>query len=113
LFSPLQKLNLRKKCDFIASNPPYVSEEEWVGLPQEIKSYEPKKALVAGDTGLEMLQKIIKDSRSFLKPEGYLILEIGENQRKEVNSFFNSGWKRVGFSKDLRGIPRVVTAQKN
>lgn len=113
LFSPLQKLKLKRKCDFIVSNPPYVSEKEWVELPQEIKGHEPKKALVAGDTGLEALQKIIKDSRSFLKPEGYLILEIGESQRKEVNSFFNSGWKRVGFSKDLRGIPRVVTAQKN
>ncbi|NIM91402.1 MAG: peptide chain release factor N(5)-glutamine methyltransferase [Candidatus Aminicenantes bacterium] len=112
LFAPLKKLNLKRKCDFIVSNPPYVSENEWAELPQEIKGYEPKKALVAGYTGLEMLQKIIKDSRSFLKSEGYLILEIGENQRKEVNSFFNSGWKRVAFSKDLSGIPRVVTAQK-
>jgi release factor glutamine methyltransferase len=113
LFSPLQKLNLKRKCDFIVSNPPYVSEKEWVELPQEIRGHEPKKALVAGDTGLEVLQKIIRDSRSFLKPEGYLILEIGESQRKEVDSFFNSGWKKAAFSKDLRGIPRVVTAQKN
>ena len=113
LFSPLQKMKIKRKCDFIVSNPPYVSEKEWVELPQEIKGHEPKKALVAGDTGLEVLQKIIKDSRSFLKPKGFLVLEIGEGQRKEVNSFFNSGWKRIAFSKDLVGIPRVLTAQKD
>jgi len=113
LFSPLQKLNLKRKCDFIVSNPPYVSEKEWVELPQEIKGHEPKKALVAGDTGLEVIEKIIQDSLPFLKPKGFLVLEIGEGQRKEVNSFFNSGWSRVAYSKDLSGIPRVVAAQKN
>jgi release factor glutamine methyltransferase len=113
LFSPLQKLKLKRKCDFIVSNPPYVSEEEWAAFPQEIKGHEPKRALVAGDTGLEVIQKIIQGSRSFLKPKGFLVLEIGEGQRKEVNSFFNSGWKRAAYSKDLSGIPRVVTAQKN
>jgi len=113
LFSPLQKLKLKRKCDFIVSNPPYVSEKEWAAFPQEIKGHEPKRALVAGDTGLEVTQKIIQGSRSFLKPKGFLVLEIGEGQRKEVNSFFNSGWKRVAYSKDLSGISRVVTAQKN
>jgi release factor glutamine methyltransferase len=113
LFSPLQKLNLKRKCDFIVSNPPYVSEEEWTELPREIRYHEPKKALVAGETGLEVLQKIIQGSLPFLKPKGFLVLEIGEGQRKEVNPFFNSGWKRVAYSKDLSGISRVVTAQKN
>jgi release factor glutamine methyltransferase len=113
LFSPLQKLKMKRKCDFIVSNPPYVSEKEWVELPQEIKGHEPKKALVAGDTGLEVIEKIIQDSLPFLKPKGFLVLEIGEGQRKEVNSFFNSGWSRVAYSKDLSGIPRVVAAQKN
>jgi len=113
LFSPLQKLNLKRKCDFILSNPPYVSENEWAGLPQEIKYHEPKKALVAGDKGLEVHQKIIQGSLPFLKPKGFLVLEIGEGQRKEVSAFFNSGWKKVAYSNDLSGIPRVVKAQKN
>ena len=113
LFSPLQKLKLKRKCDFIVSNPPYVSEEEWAELDPEIKYHEPKKALVAGDRGLEVIQKIIQGSLSFLKPKGFLVLEIGEGQKNEVNSLFNSGWERVVYAKDLRGISRIVQAQKN
>ena len=113
LFSPLQKLNLKRKCDFIVSNPPYVSEEEWIELPREIRYHEPKKALVAGETGLEVLHKIIQGSLPFLKPKGFLVLEIGAGQREGVDPFFNSGWQRVAYSKDHSGISRVVTAQKN
>jgi len=113
LFSPLRKLNLKRKCDFIVSNPPYVSEEEWEGLPSEIKYHEPKKALVAGKAGLEILEKIIRGSPAFLKPGGFLVLEIGEGQRVSVEAFFDSKWKKIACYNDLNGIPRIVVAQQN
>jgi release factor glutamine methyltransferase len=113
LFSPLQRLNLERKCDFIVSNPPYVSEREWEGLSPQIKYHEPKKALVAGETGLEVLEKIIRGSPVFLKPGGFLVLEIGEGQRGSVEAFFDSKWKKITCTKDLNGIPRIVVAQQN
>lgn len=112
-FSPLQKLNLKRKCDFIVSNPPYVSEEEWEELSPEIKDHEPKKALVAGKAGLEILEKIIRGSPAFLKPGGFLVLEIGDDQRVSVEAFFDSKWKKIACYNDLNGIPRILVAQQN
>jgi len=111
LFSPLRKLNLKGRCDFIVSNPPYVSEEDWTALPAEIKNHEPKKALVPGKTGLEIIKKIIQGCSFFLKPGGFLLLEIGEGKKEKVASFFNSGWEKIWFYNDLSGIPRVVAAK--
>ena len=112
LFSPLEKHKLQKKCDFIVSNPPYVSESEWEKLSREIKNHEPKKAVVAGKTGLEFITKIIKDAPRFLSPGAHLIFEIGEGQKKDVLSLFNSRWQDVKCHDDFSRIPRVVTAQK-
>ena len=112
LFSPLEKLDFKRKCDFIVSNPPYVSESEWAELSQQIKNHEPKKAVVAGVTGLEFIQKLIHGAPPFLRPGGYLLVEIGEGQKESVLSFFDSGWKQVESFDDLAHIPRIITAQK-
>jgi len=110
LFSPLRRLKLEKKCDFIVSNPPYVSEQEWAKLAEEIRNHEPKKALVPGKTGLEIIKDLIKGSPRFLKSRGYLVFEIGEGQKKRVLSLFNSNWSKISCFNDLNGIPRVVVA---
>lgn len=112
LFSPLKKLDLREKCDLIVSNPPYVSEKEWEGLDQEIRDHEPKKALVAGQTGLEFIKKLIRGAPSFLKTNGHLLLEIGEGQLREILALFDARWNEVTSFNDLRGIPRVVLAKR-
>jgi release factor glutamine methyltransferase len=111
LFSHLRRLKLEKKCDFIVSNPPYVSEQEWEELAEEIKNHEPKKALVPGETGLEIIKDLIKGSPRFLKAGGYLVFEIGEGQKKRALSLFNSNWSKVSCFNDLNGIPRVVVAR--
>lgn len=111
LFSPLRRFRLMNKCDFIVSNPPYVSEKEWTNLSGEIRNHEPKKALVAGETGLEVIKELIKGSPRFLKNGGYLVFEIGESQEKKVLSFFNSSWEEVRSFNDLTQIPRVIVAR--
>ncbi|NIM58947.1 MAG: peptide chain release factor N(5)-glutamine methyltransferase [Candidatus Aminicenantes bacterium] len=110
LFSALKKLRLEWKCDFIVSNPPYVSEEEWPKLNAEIRDHEPKSALVAGKTGLEVINKLVQRAPSYLKPGGYLLVEIGNGQRDKILSFFDfsSVWEEVNFFKDLNGISRVA-----
>jgi release factor glutamine methyltransferase len=113
LFEPLEKLRLQEKCDMIVSNPPYVSESEWPLLQDDIRLYEPEDALVAGRTGLEFIQSLIEGSPSFLKPGGYLCLEIGHGQKEKSLSLFGDNWGAVHSYNDLSGIPRVITAQLN
>jgi release factor glutamine methyltransferase len=114
LFSPLKRLRLDRQCDFIVSNPPYISEEEWATLPREIKDHEPKKALVAGMTGLEAIEELVRGAPGYLKPGGYLLVEIGHSQKERVKSFFDSDseWKEAIFFKDLNGIDRVAEAKR-
>jgi len=110
LFSSLKKLRLKGKCDFIASNPPYISCLEWEGLPQEIKDFEPKQALVAGETGLEVIERLISEAQAYLKPGGYLIFEIGSGQKDDTLKLFGKNWNDVECLDDLSGIPRVIAA---
>lgn len=111
LYFPLRRMGLKEKCDFIVSNPPYVSELEWEHLQPEIKNNEPKEALVAGKTGMEFIEKLIKEAPFFLKSGGYLSLEMGYNQEESVLGLWGKEWKNIRITKDFQGIPRVVTAR--
>lgn len=110
LFPTLKRLHLEGKCDFIVSNPPYVSEEEWAQLDIEIRNHEPKNALVAGKSGLEVINKLVQGAPPYLRRGGRLLIEIGLGQKDKVLSLFdsNSSWEEVNFFKDLSGILRVV-----
>lgn len=110
-FTPLKKLGLQKKCDFIVSNPPYIPEKEWETLPEEIKNHEPRRALVAGESGFEVIKNLIQQAPDFIKPGGYFCLEMGWNQKEKVLSFFGDDWQDPQWFSDLNGIPRVVAAQ--
>jgi release factor glutamine methyltransferase len=113
LFSALKRLRLEGKCDFIVSNPPYIAEEEWVELEAEIRDHEPKSSLVAGKTGLEVINKLIQGASSYLKPGGFLLFEIGAGQKDKVQLFFdaNPSWGKANFLKDLNGISRVAVGR--
>lgn len=112
LFEPLKKKGLNDKFDFILSNPPYVSREEWKTLPKEIRLYEPKNSLVSGESGLNFFQKMISSAFIFLKPGGHLVFEIGYGQKEKILDLFKGQWKEIKCYDDLSGIPRVVSAEK-
>jgi release factor glutamine methyltransferase len=96
--------------DFVVSNPPYVgkSEEEQVQL--EVRKYEPRSAVFAGDTGLEVIERLIPQAAESLKPGGWLVMEISGSIAEPVRQLL-AGWNDVQLMKDLQGIPRVVSAQ--
>jgi len=112
LFEPLEELQLQEKCDFVVSNPPYVSENEWWSLQEEIVKHEPKMALVAGEGGLEFIEKLIEGAPTFLKPGGYLCFEIGFGQREKVLPLFGDKWDDPQCFDDPSGIPRLITARQ-
>ena len=104
LFEPF----LGQKCDFFVCNPPYVNEAEFGALDPEVKDWEPKMALVAGPTGLEFYERIARELKSHLNPDGLAWLEIGTGQGKDVKYLFESeGWK-CRYEKDWSGHDRFV-----
>jgi release factor glutamine methyltransferase len=110
LFSAFRKTGL--SFDFVVSNPPYVSKRDWEGLPPEIREFEPRRALLAGESGLELIQRLVRQARTFLKPGGYLIFEIGDGQRDDVLALFGRRWTEIETAWDLAGKPRVITARR-
>ena len=91
---------LKGKVDIIAANPPYVGGEDVGRLPVEVWEHEPRRALVAGKTGLEVIERIIAGAGEWLKEGGHLLMEIGEGQGKAVRELVG---KTEGF-----GPPRLV-----
>lgn len=98
--------------DIIVSNPPYVSEDEYAGLADGVRLYEPKAALLAGD-GLKFYRIIAAESIKHINPGGALVLEIGAGQLESVTALLNSGgFKRIQSSRDYEGRDRIVFAFK-
>ena len=113
LFSPLEKLNSNLAVDFVVSNPPYVKSRDLVQLPPEIKK-EPLSALEGGNEGLDFYQRIIPEALKYLINGGYLIMEIGDYQRKAVMNLIKKEkqFYPPRLVKDYAGLDRVVMAQK-
>ncbi len=97
--------------DFIVSNPPYVGESEVDQVQLEVRKFEPRNAVFAGPTGVEVIARLIPQAHAALKPGGWLVMEIGGSLADEVTALLNS-WQNVAIRPDLQSIPRVVRAQK-
>ena len=101
-----------EKFDLIVSNPPYVPGEDFETLQLEVRDFEPQIALTDGENGLTIIEKIISDAPEFLKPDCYLLMEIGFNQSFKVKEMFDEKiWQTVEFLPDLQGIPRMTKAR--
>jgi ribosomal protein L3 glutamine methyltransferase len=69
-----------KRYDFIVSNPPYVTEQEYAALPPEY-GHEPALGLRAGDDGLDFALRILASAAEHLNDDGVLIVEVGESEK--------------------------------
>ncbi|MFZ5979850.1 MAG: peptide chain release factor N(5)-glutamine methyltransferase [Candidatus Zixiibacteriota bacterium] len=98
-----------ERFDIILSNPPYISDEDYRGLPPEVLA-DPKIALVAGELGLDVIDKIISRAPDFLKTDGRLMFEIGYNQAARVAQLTeqDSRYRAIDIVRDLNDIDRVV-----
>ena len=97
--------------DFIVSNPPYVGESEEDQVQLEVRKFEPRNAVFAGPTGLEVIERLIPQAHTALKPGGWLVLEISGTIAARVEGLLK-GWSDVQIRADLQSIPRVAQAQK-
>jgi release factor glutamine methyltransferase len=103
-----------KQFDLIVSNPPYIVTDVISKLAPTVARFEPRLALDGGPSGTEVISRLIKETKSHLMPDGYLLLEIGADQGKTVPALINEcgGYATIAVLPDHAGLPRVVKAQR-
>jgi release factor glutamine methyltransferase len=101
----------QRSFDFIVSNPPYVGESEEDSVQLEVRKFEPRNAVFAGPTGLEVIERLISQAHVKLSSGGWLVFEISGTIADRVLGLLPD-WEEVAIQKDLQGIARVATARK-
>ena len=101
--------------DFVVSNPPYVSESEFLQLEKSVREHEPRMALVSGATGTEIIERLASQAADKLVENGWFICELSPMIADQVESHLNgtSQWSSVSIVKDLARLKRIVVAQRN
>ena len=102
--------SLRGDVDLIVTNPPYVSDSEWLKLPLEVRDYEPRLALAAGD-GLHIFRCLASEAPSWLAPDGVLVAEIGDRQGAKIRWAFRDPPWEASVLPDLTGRDRFLIAR--
>ncbi len=106
LFEDLQPA----KYDIIIANPPYVDAEDMAVLPAEYR-HEPRRALEAGDDGLDLVRLIIEQSRAYLAESGILVVEVGNSQPAVERAFPGISFLWLEFSYGGQGVFLLTAAQ--
>ncbi len=99
-----------QKFDLIISNPPYIPSADIAGLAPEVGRYEPLQALDGGADGLDIIKKMIHDAPDVLKKHGFLMIEIGYDQKDRVAQIVcdDGRYTDLVFIRDYSGHDRVA-----
>ncbi len=98
--------------DLIVSNPPYIPSADIASLQEEVRQFDPARALDGGEDGYDFYRHIFGHARNFLSENGQVIVEVGIGQAQFVSTLaVEGGFSEVIVIKDLNGIDRVVIAE--
>jgi release factor glutamine methyltransferase len=99
--------------DLIISNPPYISPILAPTLSAEVLHHEPASALFAADDGFEMIRRLIQQAAMALKPDGFLLIEVGSGMAKTVAGWVlvQSHFTVLSVWHDYAGHERFLTLQ--
>lgn len=101
------------KFDFIISNPPYLSSAEMAGIPEEVRAFEPSRALLAADDGLAAFSRIIGSVAPYLAAGGLLAFETGEGQSERIFSLLRAAeFNWMETRQDLARRDRFILARR-
>ena len=110
--SDIDKIYINK-YDLIVSNPPYIDKIGYNNLDLSVKGYEPSEALLGGNSGTIVIEKVIKKSSFVLKNNGLLAMEIGQGQYFKVSKILKNNRFRISkVIKDYQKIKRCIIARK-
>ena len=99
VFGPL----VGRRYDLIVSNPPYVSDDEMAGLPEEYR-HEPDLALRAGGDGLDVVRRILDGAASHLEQDGAIFVEVGDSDERLERAFPRLPFTWVEFEHGGGGV---------
>lgn len=103
---------LKGELALVVSNPPYIAHDD-PGVAADVREWEPAQALFAAEDGLADLRTIAVGAAEWLRPGGWLVLEIGSAQGVAVAALLTAvGLVQVNVSADLAGRDRIATARR-
>lgn len=99
--------------DLLIANLPYVTTEEWAGLPPEIRDHEPHNALDGGPDGLALIGRLLAMAAPHLRFGGAILLEIGASQGIAVTALASQHFPQahIRLSRDYAGLDRLVVVE--
>ena len=102
-----------RRVDVIAANLPYVRTCDFEAAPPEIRDHEPRTGLDGGPDGLRIIERLLVQAPSRLKPGGALFGEIGEGQGEAARALAAEVFPqaRVEVKQDLSGLDRVLVVR--
>ncbi len=100
--------------DLIVSNPPYVSRAEYDALDRTERDYEPKMALLSGETGLELIERILEEAPRYLRKGGKLLIEMSPMIAPAAEKLLKASPFAGHFTilRDFAGLARTISAEK-
>ena len=102
----------KERAQVVVSNPPYVAASD-PHLRRGDLRFEPRRALIAGATGLEFLARLAAEAPAHLEAGGWLVVEHGHEQGPPVTALFRqAGFRQVETRRDVEGRPRVTLGRK-
>ena len=114
LFAPLAGLGLEGTIDMVVCNPPYISTGKLEKERAELLEHEPREAFDGGAYGIAIHQRVVRDALAFLRPEGWLLFEIGVGQARQVKVLFDrsKAYTELENCTDDAGEVRVVVGRR-
>lgn len=100
-----------ERFDMIVSNPPYIPTADMATLQEEVRR-EPALALDGGADGLDFYRRIAREAPSHLTAGGWLLLEIGSGQARDVCALLEGEFAQISVYDDLNGLHRAVAGRK-
>jgi len=107
LFAPLG--SIPASLDLVVANPPYLPSAVIPSLPPEVSRHEPRAALDGGPDGMAVIRRIVAGAPTVLKPGGWLLMEIGEEQAGRLASLMAAeGFSGIRARRDWNGVERYI-----